>query len=93
MKNLKLHERKQELKQLTFDGRAYRCKNGSGWTPYTDEARYKHIAYCMAKGRTYEQIEQKVHDHNIISDWKWESINKDIARLQEGFNEDVCTSA
>jgi len=93
MKNTRLFNRKQEIKQLALDGRAYRSKNGCGWTPYQEEARFKHIAYCMAKGRDYKQIELKVHEHNIISEYEWEAINKDIEFLKEGFNEDVCISA
>jgi hypothetical protein len=28
------------------------------------EFRHEHIAYCIARGRTYEQIEQKVREDN-----------------------------
>ena len=93
MKNLKLLKRKQELKQLTLDGREYRRKNGSGWTPFTDKARYDHIAYCMARGTKYLEIEQKTREDNVISKYRWEIINKDIVELKEGFNEDVHLSA
>lgn len=89
MKNQRLFERKQELKELTLKGRAERKEYGSGPTSYSETARFKHIAYCMAKGRKYEQIEQKTHEHNKISKYRWESIEKDIAFLKEGFNEDV----
>ena len=88
MKNLKLVERKQELKELAaFIKRNKPCS----WK--SEEFRFKHLAYCMAKGREYLEIEQKVHEHNIISDYRWESINQDIANLREGFNEDVYISA
>ena len=93
MKNQRLAERKQELKELALKGRAERKEWGSGPTSYSESARFKHIAYCMARGKDYLQIEQKVHEHNEISDWKWETIDKDIAFLKEGFNEDVCISA
>jgi hypothetical protein len=83
MKNLKLAERKQELKDLTLQIK----KNKP--TYLSEVFRFKHIAYCMARGRTYEQIEQKTHEHNVISDYRWQAINKDIAELKEGFNEDV----
>ena len=89
MKNQRLAERKQELKELTLDIRKAK--------PYSDylshQFRYKHIAYCMARGRSYEQIESKVHEHNIISKYDWERINSDIDYLKEGFCEDVCASA
>ena len=93
MKNQRLLERKQELKQLTLDGRAYRKKWGSGCTPYSREARFKHIAYCMARGKKYEQIEQKVHKCNEIHEYYWKKIEADIEYLKEGFNEDVRASA
>jgi hypothetical protein len=28
------------------------------------EFRHEHIAYCMARGKSYEQVEQKVRDNN-----------------------------
>jgi hypothetical protein len=84
MKNLRLAERKQELKDLTVQIK----KNKP--THLSEIFRFRHIAYCMARGRTYEQIEQKTHEHNIISEFRWASINKDIADLKEGFNENVC---
>lgn len=87
MKNLKLATRKQELKELA----AYIKANKP--THLSETFRFKHIAYCMARGRSYEQIEQKTHDHNAIPEWRWQSIKKDIAELQEGFNaENVCDS-
>lgn len=93
MKNQRLFERKQELKELTLKGRAERKEYGSGPTSYSESARFKHIAYCMARGRSYEQIELYTHPHNRISDYRWESINKDIEFLKGGFSEDVCVSA
>jgi hypothetical protein len=35
--------------------------------------RWQHLIYCMARGRTYEQCEPKVHDHNKL----------DLAELQK----------
>ncbi len=93
MKNQRLLERKQELKKLAKDGREYRRRNGCGWTPYSDKARFKHIAYCIARGRKYLEIERKTREDNFICEYKWEIINKDIAELQEGSNEDVYISA
>ena len=93
MRNQRLLERKLELKELTLKGRAYRQENGSGDTPYTEIARFKHIAYCMAKGTPYEEIELKTHRHNKISEYQWETINKDRGYLQGGFDEDVYLSA
>ena len=83
MKNQRLIQRKEELKELA----SYIKKNKP--THKSEEFRFKHIAYCMARGRSYEQIENKVHEHNIISKYRWEIINKDIEFLSEGFCEDV----
>ena len=83
----KIQIRKQELKDLA----AYIKKNKRTFKSY--EFRIKHIAYCMARGRTYEQIEQKTHEHNVISKYQWESINKDISELRGVSNEDVCIGA
>ena len=84
MKNQRLAERKEELKDLAL----YIKKNKP---TYKSEAfRFLHIAYCMARGRDYLEIEQKTHEHNKISEYKWKQINSDIAYLREGFNEDVC---
>lgn len=82
MKNQRLVERKQTLKELA---------RGSKKDSYC--YRHQHIAYCMARGRKYLEIENKVHDHNILSKWEWERLNEDIAYLKEGFNEDVHISA
>ena len=87
MKNLRLAERKQELKDL-----AAQIKKSKP-THLSETFRFKHIAYCMARGRSYEQIEQKTHDHKAITKWRWEDIKKDITFLQESFNaENVCDS-
>ena len=36
------------------------------WTLYTKSQKWRHhhIAYCMLRGKTYEQVEQKVRDGN-----------------------------
>lgn len=88
MKNQRLIERKQELKDI-----AKRIKERTNRWYEPSDFRFKHIAYCMARGRSYKEIENKVHNHNIISDYKWQEINKDIDYLREGFNEDVRISA
>ena len=33
-----------------------------------------HIAYSLLKGRAYEQIENKVHENNVLSEADWSSI-------------------
>lgn len=88
MKNQRLAERKQELKEIALDIREDKRKYG--WPACrSEEYRFKHIAYCMARGRKYEEIERKTHEHKKISKYQWEKLNSDISYLQEGFNEDV----
>jgi roadblock/LC7 domain-containing protein len=86
--NEKLLELKKELKQEASEIRAMkasRCAANSGYVHGLHwaqlEYRYKHIAYCMARGRTYEQIEGKVHDCNKISEYKMDQILTTVANL------------
>lgn len=51
------------------------------WNVSPYEYRRLHIAYCLLRGRTYEQIEPKVHECNKLTKWDWEKINKIV---QEG---------
>lgn len=67
MKHLKL---KSELKVLAKEIREKKDKRkGSkygyveGLNPARWTARHKHIAYCLLRGRTYEQIEQPRYDN------------------------------
>jgi len=50
---------------------------------YIDNIRLYHIAYSLSKGRTYEQIENKVHDNKVLSKDEWEIINKIKISLHE----------
>lgn len=54
-----------------------------GWRIQMDSAdfRNKHIAYCLLRGRTYEQVEPKVRDGNGP---RWDLINKlvDAGKLE-----------
>lgn len=84
MKNLKLAERKQQLKELAeFIKKNKPCHSSS------ESFRFKHLAYCMARGRKYEEIEQKTRDNKVISEWQWTRINKDIDELKAGFHEEA----
>lgn len=48
------------------------------WLAEADKARYsfrlKHIAYCLLRGRKYEQIEPKVDEVHQLSKKDWEYI-------------------
>jgi len=45
--------------------------------------RLHHIAYCLLRGKQYEQIENKVHDRNKLMVSDWDMINK----IKEQYNE------
>lgn len=71
MLHSKLKIMKAELKVLALEIRQLKstrksCKNGYvsslGWTQ--NEYRIKHIARCILRGRTIEQIEPKLRDEN-----------------------------
>lgn len=42
--------------------------------------RHKHIAYCLLRGKTYEQIENKVHEGNAPD---WDKINAYVKAVQD----------
>lgn len=76
MKYIKYPELKNELKKLAKDIRKWKNRRKLDmrmkykvalWdvenkvSYYKFEFRHKHIAYCLLRGRTYEQIEQKTN--------------------------------
>jgi len=63
---MKLHEFKEQQKKIAKKIRELknqRKKARNGYVPGLDRERdsyrHRHIAYCLARGRTYEQIERK----------------------------------
>lgn len=48
---------------------------------YIEYRRLFHIAYSLLKGRTYEQIENKVHEHNKLSKYQWKYINDLVSSI------------
>ena len=88
MKYLKL---KQRLKDLAVDIRkmkASRKQHEFGYVPGLDsarwEARHLHIAYCMLRGRKYEEIEPRCHEEPNMTR---------VEKIMEAHREAVCTSA
>jgi hypothetical protein len=95
---------KIELKKLATDIRTRRYWDGknpsiedlekiSPMYKLKFEARHKHIAYCLIRGRTYEQIERKTRTE---PDWIYINKIKEIhTDPQEVFNhvENVCVSS
>jgi len=78
---LLISQYKQELKNQaleirTMKGQRKGAKNGyvSGLLNAQHSYRLKHIAYCMMRGRKYEEIERTVH--NKLSDKDWTGIKR-----------------
>ena len=72
-----IRELKRELKQYYIDINTMKWpdvekkyKDRYSYTIQRDikkaknEFRHQHIAYCLARGRSYEQVEQKVRENN-----------------------------
>jgi hypothetical protein len=70
-------EKKEQLKSLAKkikDLKSIRKEKDVNWEIYVAKRdfRYEHIAYCLVRGRTYEQIEQP-RDNNKPN---WYIINR-----------------
>jgi len=88
----KLQKLKQQQKEYAVEIRKAKstrksCENG--YVPLLDNmrwnARHNHIAYCMLRGRSYEEIEKSCHEPANMA--RVEKI------MEEYRDEDVCTSA
>jgi hypothetical protein len=92
-------ELKSELKTLAQEIRTGKSQRKSlpngyvhGLASDRESYRIKHIAYCLARGRTMEQIEAKVAPENVLSKWQLERIDKLIKELtfvEEPKNEQI----
>jgi hypothetical protein len=88
----KIKQYKQELKDLAKEIRRQKStrkevSNGYVWGLQSNQLafRYKHIAYCMLRGRKYEEIEQPTKQ--VLNKYDWKQIDK----LMEGEpHEDAC---
>jgi hypothetical protein len=94
-----IQKMKAELKALALNirltraaGKEYQRSGGTidkfpkdsiGLWRSVPEFRHKHIAYCLARGKTYEQIESKVHEHNKLTEKHWEKINSMVKAVQD----------
>jgi hypothetical protein len=52
--------------------------------------RRHHIAYCLLRGKLYEQIEQPKHDYTKLSRYDWETIEKIRSTYYEPVEEALC---
>jgi hypothetical protein len=95
MKYTKYPELKAELKQLAKEIREFKYLRDHWWDhreqsqgayqwaveSRADDFRHMHIAYCMLRGRKYEEIERycrEAPDFNRIKHIKWEHGNKTL---------------
>lgn len=71
-----------------------RCKYGSGYVIGLDKARYEvrhhHIAYCLLRGRTMEQIEPKTREDNAPNSNYYTKIMNSIEPREVANEEAVC---
>jgi hypothetical protein len=90
----KLYELKQEQKELAkvirkWKNRRKQDKRGSYTIDQVDyyvaffarKYRKQHIAYCMARGKTYEEIERSTR--KPIDYYAWLDIKRHIEELRE----------
>ena len=77
--NTKLLVMKSELKELA---KSIKTKTYTSCYARIDY-RHKHIAYCLLRGRTYEQIEQKVHEHNLLKEYHWKKIHEIMEKYSD----------
>ena len=87
----KIKKLKSELKELATEIRELRKTRKSerdGYVPLLDNmswnARHMHIAYCMLRGRKYEEIEKYCREEP--------NMNR-VEKIMEEYREDVCISA
>jgi len=88
----KIQKLKKLNKEYAIDIRKLKSTRKSfphGLVPLLDNmrwnARHQHVAYCMLRGRDYEEIEAKCHEPiNMVR----------VEKIMEAYREeDVCTSA
>ncbi len=97
---MKFTELKQHIKDLAKEIKEKKAlrkgaQNGyvSGLDRLRYEARHHHIAYCLLRGRTMEQIESKTREDNKPSTSYIEEIKSKIEPREEELHEDVCCGA
>ena len=86
----KIKQLKLELKDLALQIRTLKASRKSmpnGFVPglyfACSNYRLKHIAYCLLRGKVYEQIERKTSDEKTLSEHEWKRINAFIADYTE----------
>lgn len=96
----KIQERKQELKELAKEIREMKNRRGPsnngfvyGLSDSQFTFRVRHIAYCLARGRSLEEIEKFTREENKLSKYALDKIEADVITLKGATHEDVHISA
>ena len=97
---MKYTELKQHIKELATEikekkGLRKESKYGyvSGLLELRYRARHHHIAYCLLRGRTMEEIESKTREDNAPSASYVDTIMMSIEPREEANEEAVCCGA
>jgi len=82
----KIKDNKKDIKERQRNG-DYAGHQQYNLLKQKKEYRHKHLAYCMMRGRTYEEIENKCREDN--------KPNMDIVKeiMDEYSKSDVCVNA
>lgn len=62
---------------------AWKREKGIMYTDLSKEYRHMHIAYCLLKGRKYEEVENKVREGNSPNWSKIEQIMKEYREVDD----------
>jgi len=92
---------KQEQKERALEIRSLKstrkqCQNGyvSGLGSVQMKYRIEHIAYCLLRGRSPEQIENKWKPENMAEkEYVWKQAEALVDKMKGEADETVCVSA
>ena len=97
IKNLKnyLKEQAVEIRKVKSELKEYQNAHNSDGGIFavskklSKNYRVHHIAYCLLRGKTYEQIERKCGEDNKLN----MSLVQEIKEIKNVYTEDVCISS
>lgn len=85
IKNYRIESRKLQSENMGWNDPRWTAL----WTKYpapmrsSHQYRINHIAHCLLRGKTYEQIECKVLERNKLSGRDWEKIEEVRKQYEE----------
>jgi hypothetical protein len=89
-------EKADVLKQLTIDIKKTQQENSYAGLLQQKRViakldyRHHHIAYCLLRGKLYEQIEKPKYAHTKLSGHDWETIETIRSIYYEQIEEAIC---